>query len=139
MQQRGVPETDYTVLSVAPRDVSAYLSASDAGLAFIKPCFSKIASSPTKYAEYLACGLPLIINAGIGDSESLLEDNVGTFVSDFSESQLENAAVKIDHLVLDRDNTRQRTRQIAERKFDVSSVGVQRYLRLYERVFDPGK
>jgi len=139
MQQRGVPETDYTVLSVAPRDVSAYLSASDAGLAFIKPCFSKIASSPTKYAEYLACGLPLIINAGIGDSESLLEDNVGTFVSDFSESQLENAAVKIDHLVLDRDNTRQRTRQIAERKFDVSSVGVQRYLRLYERVFDLGK
>jgi len=47
--------------------------------------------------------------------------------------------VKIDHLVLDRDNTRQRTRQIAERKFDVSSVGVQRYLRLYERVFDLGK
>jgi hypothetical protein len=94
MQQRGIPETDYTVLSAAPRDVSAYLSASDAGLAFIKPCFSKIASSPTKYAEYLACGLPLIINAGIGDSDSLLEDNVGTLVSDFSEAQLENAAVK---------------------------------------------
>ena len=136
MQQRGIPETDYTVLAVAPREVSTYLSASDAGLAFIKPCFSKIASSPTKYAEYLACGLPIIINAGIGDSESLLDDNVGTFVTDFSEAHLENAAAKIDHLVLDRDNIRQRTRQIAERKFDVSGVGVERYLRLYERVFN---
>ena len=116
MQQRGIPETDYTVMAAAPREVSTYLSASDAGLAFIKPCFSKIASSPTKYAEYLACGLPIIINAGIGDSESLLDDNVGTFVTDFSEAHLENAAVKIDHLVLDRDNTRQRTRQIAEQK-----------------------
>jgi glycosyltransferase involved in cell wall biosynthesis len=136
MQHRGVPETDYTVLAAAPREVSTYLSASDAGLAFIKPCFSKIASSPTKYAEYLACGLPIIINAGIGDSESLLDDNVGTFVTDFSQAHLEKAAVKIDQLVLDRDNTRQRTRQIAERKFDVSSIGVQRYLRLYQRVFD---
>jgi glycosyltransferase involved in cell wall biosynthesis len=136
MQQRGIPETDYTVLAAAPHEVSTYLSASDAGLAFIKPCFSKIASSPTKYAEYLACGLPIIINAGIGDSESLLDDNVGTFVTDLSEAHLNNAAEQIDHLVLDRDNVRQRTRQIAERRFDVSRVGVERYLRLYERVFD---
>src|SRR5687768_7432269 len=35
----------------------SYLSAADAGLSFIKSCFSKIASSPTKNAEYLACGL----------------------------------------------------------------------------------
>ena len=37
MQQRGIPETDYTILAAAPREVSTYLSASDAGLAFIKP------------------------------------------------------------------------------------------------------
>jgi len=50
MKARGVSESDYAVLRSAPRDVPSYLSAGDAGLAFIKPCFSKLASSPTKYA-----------------------------------------------------------------------------------------
>ena len=55
MRSRGIADRDYTVLGVTPRDVPSYLSASDAGVAFIKPCFSKLASSPTKYAEYLGC------------------------------------------------------------------------------------
>jgi glycosyltransferase involved in cell wall biosynthesis len=71
MHERDIPPDRYTVRGVPSRDVASYLSASDAGLALIKPCFSKLASSPTKTAEYLACGLPVIINAGIGDSDSL--------------------------------------------------------------------
>jgi glycosyltransferase involved in cell wall biosynthesis len=74
LRERGIGEDRYTVLASAPADVASYLSAADAGLAFIKPCFSKLASSPTKNAEYLACGLPLIINAGIGDSDALVRE-----------------------------------------------------------------
>jgi glycosyltransferase involved in cell wall biosynthesis len=137
MKDRGISETNYTVLAVAPRDVSSYLSASDAGLAFIKPCFSKLASSPTKYAEYLACGLPIVINAGVGDSDSLVTaDHVGVLIQNFTEADYENAAVIIDTLIRDRENTRKRTRQVAERQFDVSTVGVRRYARLYERVLE---
>ena len=137
MKERSIPEGRYTVVGAAPRDVSSYLSASDAGLAFIKPCFSKVASSPTKYAEYLACGLPLIINAGVGDADSLvIDEKVGALVHDFTEEQYEKAAAIVESLVRDRENTRRRTRELAERCFDVSTVGVQRYSRLYERVFD---
>jgi glycosyltransferase involved in cell wall biosynthesis len=70
MRERRLNEGSYTVMASSSRDVPSYLSASDAGLAFIKPCLSKLASSPTKYAEYLGCGLPLIINSGIGDSDA---------------------------------------------------------------------
>jgi glycosyltransferase involved in cell wall biosynthesis len=136
MRARGIPESDYTVLSVAPHDVSSYLSAGDAGLAFIKACFSKLASSPTKYAEYLGCGLPIIINAGVGDSDTLIDENVGVLVQEFNEQQLANAAARIDALILERDKTRRITREVAERLFDVSTVGVQRYSRLYERVLE---
>ena len=136
MLARGIPETDYTVCAAAPKEVSSYLSASDAGLAFIKPCFSKLASSPTKYAEYLACGLPIIINAGIGDSDALVDDNIGALVHDFTEVQFASAAAKIDELVREPENTRRRTRQLAEQRFDVREVGAQRYSRLYEKVFE---
>jgi len=135
MKTRGIAADNYTVLAAMPRDVSSYLSASDAGLAFIKPCFSKLASSPTKYAEYLGCGLPLIINAGIGDSDALIaEERVGASVADFNEAEYVRVAHIIDEFARDAAATRALTRATAERLFDVRTVGVERYARLYETV-----
>lgn len=137
MHVRGLSESRYTLLAAAPRDVPSYLSASDVGVAFIKPCFSKLASSPTKYAEYLACGLPLVINAGIGDSDVLVsEEKTGALVNDFNQDQYDQAAVAVEALAQDQENTRSLTRGVAERLFDVSRVGVERYARLYEAVLD---
>jgi glycosyltransferase involved in cell wall biosynthesis len=135
MRARGIGESDYTVLRSAPRDVPSYLSASDAGLAFIKPCFSKLASSPTKYAEYLGCGLPLIINEGVGDSDVLItREKAGALVHDFNEPEYANASALIDGLAGYPEQTRRRTREVAERLFDVRTVGGNRYARLYEKV-----
>jgi glycosyltransferase involved in cell wall biosynthesis len=137
MRARGISENDYTVLASPSRDVPSYLSAADAGLAFIKPCFSKLASSPTKYAEYLGCGLPLIINEGVGDSDALItRERVGALVREFDELEYANAAGIIESLAGYPEQTRRRTREVAERLFDVRRVGVERYSRLYERVLN---
>jgi glycosyltransferase involved in cell wall biosynthesis len=135
MQQRGIPNDRYTVIAAASHEVPSYLSASDVGVAFIKPCFSKLASSPTKYAEYLACGLPLVINAGIGDSDALvLEESAGVLIDEFSENEYQSAAAHVEGLLRDQAGTRALTRDVAERLFDVQKVGVERYARLYEAV-----
>ena len=135
MKARGISESDYSVLASTPRDVPSYLSAGDVGLAFIKPCFSKLASSPTKYAEYLGCGLPLIINAGVGDSDVLItREKVGVLVHDFSEPEYASASALIDGFAGYPEQTRRRTREVAERVFDVRTVGGNRYARLYENV-----
>ena len=137
MKARAFGESDYTVLRSASRDVPSYLSASDAGLAFIKPCFSKLASSPTKYAEYLGCGLPLIINAGVGDSDVLItRECVGALVRSFDEAEYLQAAKLIDELAGDPIKIRRRARAVAERLFDVRTIGAERYVRLYEKVLD---
>ena len=135
MKERKIESHRYTILAATSADVPSYLSASDAGLAFIKPCFSKIASSPTKNAEYLACGLPLIINAGIGDSDGLVSDErVGAFVNELKESDYARALLAIERLTADPEAIRIRTREVAERLFDVAVTGVERYARLYEGV-----
>ncbi len=137
MRTRGLGESDYTVLASTPRDMPSYLSASDAGLAFIKPCFSKQASSPTKYAEYLGCGLPLVINAGVGDSDVLItREQVGALVRDFDEADYAKAAAVIAGMAAYPDQIRRRTREVAERLFDVRGIGVERYARLYGEVLD---
>ena len=61
----------------------------DAAVSFIRPCVSKLASSPTKIPEYLAAGLPVVTNSGIGDmDEFIARENVGVTVADFSEEAL---------------------------------------------------
>jgi glycosyltransferase involved in cell wall biosynthesis len=136
MTARRVSQEEFRIVSVLPSDVAAYLSAADAGLAFIKPCFSKQASSPTKYAEYLGCGLPLIINAGIGDSDALIDDEkVGALVRQFDQEEYSRAVGQIEAMTDDVEQTRQHTREVAERLLDVRRVGRERYIELYEQVF----
>jgi glycosyltransferase involved in cell wall biosynthesis len=137
MRARGISESDYTVVASASRDVPSYLSAADAGLAFIKPCFSKLASSPTKYAEYLGCGLPLIINEGVGDSDVLItREEVGALVRNFDEREYANSVAVIEGFAGYPEQTRRRTREVAERLFDVRRTGVETYARLYRDVLD---
>lgn len=135
MSERGIQADSYTIKSAASLEVSSYLTAADAGLSFIKPCFSKLASSPTKNAEYLACGLPLIINAGIGDSDALVtHEAVGALVSEFTDTEYSRAIGIIENLASNPEVTRKRAREVAEKLFDVHGVGAQRYARLYQSV-----
>jgi glycosyltransferase involved in cell wall biosynthesis len=135
MNERGINPDHYTVKAVLPADVPSYLSAADVGLAFIRSCFSKQASSPTKNAEYLACGLPVIINAGVGDSDALVtQSEIGALVEKLTEADYSKALTTVQKLLIDRDALRVITRDTAVKLFDVSRVGVERYARLYERV-----
>lgn len=74
-------------------DVPQYLSASDIGLCFISPTFSSTGVSATKVGEYLACGLPVLANKGIGDIDAIIEEGRNGFVlPDFSDKSLNAAA-----------------------------------------------
>ena len=135
MSKRGISAAHYTVLSAAPGEVWSYLSAGDAGIVFYKPAFSRMATSPVKIAEYLACGLPLVINAGIGDSDALITtERIGALARNFTETEDADTVNVVEGFVGYADQTRRRAREIAERLFDVRRVGVQRYGRLYESV-----
>jgi glycosyltransferase involved in cell wall biosynthesis len=139
MSARNIAIGDFSVLSVPASLVPSYLSAADAGLSFIKPCISKIASSPTKNAEYLACGLPLIINAGIGDSDALVNDwNTGALLEEFTEEEYERIGKVIRTMAAGpdaRNKARTHARAIARQLFDLETIGAERYAALYERVY----
>jgi len=136
MGSRGVEESHFSVRSVAASAVPSYLSAGDAGIAFIKRCLSKVASSPTKNGEYLACGLPIIINAGIGDSDALVTRwNAGVLIDDLDSQGFAVARKAIVELARKPD-TRIKTREVAETLFDLNAVGAERYAELYEKVLN---
>lgn len=136
MSVRGISEAQFTIRSVAASDVPSYLAAGDVGLSFIKPCFSKMASSPTKNGEYLACGLPLVINAGIGDSDSLVTDwKAGVLINELDEPSFDRAYSELKALT-NNNGVKAKARQVAERLFDLDTIGGERYAELYEKVLN---
>jgi L-malate glycosyltransferase len=133
---RGIPAADYAVTWARHADMPAYLSAADAGIAFIRPCLSKRSSSPTKYAEYLACGLPIVANAGIGDVDDLLErTGAGAIVRDHSPAAYAAAADAIRALA--GAGHRDRWRAVAETEFSVASRALPAYQQLYASILKP--
>ncbi len=63
------------IVSAERNIVPYYLSLSTVSVFFIKKCYSKIASSPTKLGEILGMGIPIICNSGIGDVDFILKAN----------------------------------------------------------------
>ena len=131
LMEQGFTEKDFLVLSAKPEEVPSYLNASDAALSFIKACYSKQSSSPTKIAEYLAAGLPIVANSGVGDVDLTLEaHDVGVLIKDFNSTSMEAALQEVRSL----GDVSERCRSAAKTEFDLSEVAGKRYRRLYRRI-----
>lgn len=139
MEAANAGPDDYAVRSVRPVEVPSWLSASDAGIAFYRPGTSRLGTSPVKVSEYLACGLPVVVNAGVGDSGTLISrEKIGTLVQDFTEAEYSTGAGALAEYANLPEQIRRHARQVAETLFDVRRVGVERYARLYETVMAHG-
>lgn len=56
----------------APETIARRIASADVGLAFYRRIRSSAGCSPVKLGEYLACGVPIAVSAGIGDCDWLL-------------------------------------------------------------------
>lgn len=84
-KNKGVNKSDLIITSCVHVEVAKYISLFDFSIFFIKPTFSKKASSPTKQGEIMAMGTPLICNHGVGDTDFIIEKyNSGLIVKDFT-------------------------------------------------------
>jgi glycosyltransferase involved in cell wall biosynthesis len=129
-----VPETDVVVRAVPPLEMPRMLAAADAAVSFIRPCFSKIASSPTKIAEYLAMGLPVAMNRNVGDGDAQLCG--GGPLVDAGTLLPGDLAAAADRLLAQASaaDTAREARRLSQEWFGLEEVGVARYADLYARL-----
>jgi len=126
----GVP-ADRLVLARADfREMPGMISLIDVGVFFIKACFSKKASAATKLGEFLACGVPVVINDGIGDSGSIVRDQTAGVVLAEPTAEAFTASIGPLRLLLRDPETPSRCRGAAKQHFDLNH-GVAAYDRLY--------
>jgi len=127
----GYGDGDFLIKSVPPGEIAEYLGSAKAGISFIKNSYSKQASSPTKNAEYLASGLPLVANIGIGDVDELIAtDGVGVLIERLDADGYRAGFEKLRGL----GDIAERCRASARERFDLTTVGGERYRRMYRRL-----
>lgn len=130
-QNKGIPLEKIIIHAATRNEVPLYLSLSTVSIYFIKPVFSKKASSPTKTGEIMAMGIPIITNSGIGDSDEILtESGAGMLTNNFSDAEYERVIKQID-VLLNIDKTKIRT--AAEYYFSLEK-GIEQYDAVYKKL-----
>lgn len=134
LQQTGISPEDFWIGKVSADEVPLQLRRARLGLSFRKPTFSQVAASPTKIPEYLAAGLPVVSNAGIGDVDDLLErERVGVVVRDFTTAEFARAA-EVAHALANDASVPPHCVEVARLHFDLKAVGGKRYANVYSRM-----
>ena len=129
--RKDIPRTALRVIKANREEVPLYASLSDWSMFFIKPVYSKKASSPTKMGELLSMGIPLVCNAGVGDVEGIMQEcPMGFVVKDFTTEEYSAIADGIlSHPVVDR----QTLHSVAEKYYSLEH-GVELYKNVYKQV-----
>jgi glycosyltransferase involved in cell wall biosynthesis len=126
----GVSSRWAEVCEVAPGEVPRMLCRAQVAVMFYAPGNHLKGVMPTKLGEALACGLPIVASAGIGDVDALVErEEVGVIVRGFTQQDYVSATDRVRDL-LDNRVMASRCRRVAQTQFDVST-GVAKYHSLY--------
>lgn len=130
-EKLNIPTDKIIVCKANRQEVPIFLSLSSASVFFIKPVFSKKASSPTKQGEVMCMGVPVICNSGIGDTDEIIKDTqAGIIIQDFNETDYAGAIEKIDILL---NTDKKLISSKAEKIFSLEN-GVEKYANIYGKL-----
>lgn len=129
---KNIKPDDLHITEASRKEVPLYIKASDINLSFIKPVYSKISSSPTKLGEVLSMGIPVIVNAGVGDVETVVNNaDAGIVIREFNENGYRQAVAQIDQLVMKEPA---RIRSAVADTFSLDK-GIEKYRDAYQQAF----
>jgi glycosyltransferase involved in cell wall biosynthesis len=118
------------IITAGRTEMPYYISMMDFGLFFIKNAFSKKASSPVKQGELMAMGVPVICNAGVGDSDLIITKyKSGELVHSFDKEGFGDAVKRLKEEM----NHPAEIRKGAIDYFDLQK-GIEAYAALYDSV-----
>ena len=128
--EKGIKNNDYTVLTLSPEEVPNYLSSCDMAISFIYDMYSKKAAFPTKIAEYLMAGLPVVINGQTDFLKDLVDkNNIGIVIENPDKTNFEEQIEDLNSLLEDKD-IKLRCKKIAQ-DYLGKKVCVDKYWEIY--------
>ena len=125
----NIPQDRIVMTNAQRNDMPRFIALSHATLFFVRPTFSKKASSPVKQGEAMAMGIPIVCNAGVGDTDQIVGDKHGIVLHEMNAAQYALVAERLLQSHFSKD---------AIRRYAVENLsleeGVKRYLNIYNRI-----
>ena len=129
----GVDPSKVITKKASRPEVPQLLALSDYSVFFIRPCYSKLSSSPTKHGEIMAMGIPLITNSGVGDVKDIVQrHHSGVVLNDFTEASF---AMAVDRIVSGESFDREGIRLGAEACYSLETA-VEDYSKMYMKILE---
>jgi glycosyltransferase involved in cell wall biosynthesis len=134
-KESGVSPEKLFVTYSSRQQLPAYLGMCESSVFFIRPTFSKKASSPTKHAELMGMGIPVICN-DIGDTGNIIQSTkTGILVNGFTPKDLSKAVDQYNEL---QGMSKAAIRASAQELFDLKA-GSKKYQLLYQTILESHK
>ncbi len=135
VERYGIKQSDYKIVHSAPEDVPKHLSLGRIGILFRREELLNTVSSPIKFGEYLAAGVPVLISHGVGDTEDIVKKhNVGIVVEGLTEPSLQNASkAAVDFFRMNRVGVDDVCRKVASHYFSLQ-VACEKYEGIYRKL-----
>jgi glycosyltransferase involved in cell wall biosynthesis len=130
--ERGIDANKLIFRKGQRHEIPTLLSLCNYSIFFINPTYSKKASSPTKQGELMAMGIPLICNAGVGDTDSIVDKyKSGVVCTHFTTDEYEHSIVKLLSIQFD-------TNQLRNGAIDYFSLdnGIKNYGLVYSKLLN---
>lgn len=129
-QRRGVSPDRLVLTRTTFSQMPDMFRLMDVGMFFIKPVFSKKGSAATKLGEFLASGVPVIINEGVGDSAEIVRNERAGIVLPRLDPETFEETFGQARALFDDAEVRRRCRQAALTVFD-QAAGAAKYEAIY--------
>jgi glycosyltransferase involved in cell wall biosynthesis len=131
LAKKNIPENKIIIRPCERENLPKMLSILDASIFFIIPSYSKKASSPTKQAELLGMGIPLICNANVGDTNEILEkENVALVLPNLNTIAYQNCIEQLSQFLT---KNKSDFRKIAYQYFSLEE-GIKKYQQIWNNL-----
>ena len=129
LKENNLSHLEHEVLFLKRHELSNVVNQFDLLGFALKPSFSLIASMPTKIAESLACGIPIICNNFNNDIRDMIEINKIGVLHDFSQNLSQENYEGIISIIQD-DASSERCYEFSKENFSLE-LGVSQYVDIY--------
>lgn len=96
-KEKSIQEEELRIFVATREELPSLLALADLSIFFIRPSYSKMASSPTKQGELMSMGIPVICNSGVGDTDEIVKKyNSGILIKDFALEDYQSAIMQLE-------------------------------------------
>ena len=129
----GIKANKIITKKASRQQVPLLLALSQYSVFFIRPCYSKQSSSPTKHGEIMAMGIPLITNSGVGDVETIVDRyHSGIVIQEFTQEEFNRASLQIAAgEYYDQEGIR-----LGAQAFYSLQTAIEKYISMYNRILN---